>query len=263
MSGAAEGLNGEDENKTPGYMSKEAWIEKGNDADEWVSEEEFKRRGVLMDAISKSNKENKALRDSVGTLEESVESLVQFSQTAAKNAHDAALRDLKADQNDAVKDNDAAKVKEIGDEIIKVEAEAPIAPAPGKPKVEPEIDNWVNERPWFKENAEMSTYAHKMFGAYTKKDGLSVTEALAKTDKAVKRAFKEDFPKYFKDDTGGDADMESDKGSSDVLSRGDGSVSKSVSEKDLTPTEQACWNVLKNSSSNKLTLKEYLKQARA
>ncbi len=151
----------------------------------WIGAEEFLKREPLFDRIKQSSKEVKELK-------KTIESMATHFKKAQEVAVAKAISDLKSQRKEAIQTGDVDKVEEIDkaiDEQKQIKADAP-----AKPEAPPEIVEWVSKNPWFDNDKEMADFAV----AYNKTQidkGMNLSEALDKTEKAVKKAFPEKFTK--------------------------------------------------------------------
>jgi hypothetical protein len=151
----------------------------------WIGAEEFLKREPLFDRIKQSSKEVKELK-------KTIESMATYHKRAVEAEVAKRISDLKSQKKEAIQTGDVDKVEEIDkaiDEQKQIKADIPT-----KKEAPPEIVEWVGKNPWFDTDKEMADFAV----AYNKTQidkGMSLSEALDKTEKAVKKAFPDKFTK--------------------------------------------------------------------
>lgn len=180
----------------------------------WKTAAQFIRAGQeYLPFVQKENRELKAaaertaaelaaLRDEVGTTQADMRKLLDFSRRAGKEAYERARRDILAEQRQAVVEGDAvaydaAQQKLDAMEGTRVEVEAP-APEPVlvKPKitVEPEIDAFVRDNPWFLQSPVLNP---AMKGAHNQvilsHPAMSLGDQLERAKQMVMRQYPEAF----------------------------------------------------------------------
>lgn len=148
----------------------------------FVSAEEFLKREPLFERIKDQSKELKSVKRSLDAMTSQFKTQVD-AQVALQVKH------LKAQKTEAIKAGNVAQVEEI--ETAITQAEQTTAPAVGEPD---EVVEWIGNNQWFEENEEMKLFAMAHNKTYVEKHkNASISDSLTATEKAVKKAFPEEF----------------------------------------------------------------------
>ena len=153
------------------------------DPEKWSDAATFVQRGKDIMPILKANNAKLVgtvddLTGKVGKLEsalaEANESMKEFRlyhDETAKRSYEAALRDLKAQKVEAVKEADGERVVEIDDAITELNSRAPkplkqetvAPPTQTPPTVHPDYKAWETDNPWLADK-EKQAYAASIAG---------------------------------------------------------------------------------------------------
>lgn len=176
----------EQEARTLGWLPKEQF--KGDPA-KWTDAETFVARGKEIMPILRKN--NERLLAEVGTvrtqlnevqtaLKEATESLEEFrkyNEETSRRAYERAVRDLRAQKVEAIKEGDGEKVVEIEDAMAQLDAQskkvtsapapapkpAAAAPAPA-PEIHPDFKAWEQDNKAWLAEPEKQAYAQSVAG---------------------------------------------------------------------------------------------------
>lgn len=182
-----------------GFITKEEWIAKGRDPDEWRDPDEFKKRGDEILPIVK--KERDELREEIKHLKGDIDKIISFNNRQEKRLRDEgykqALKDIEAKRDEAIEDGDKETVKKLDkdrDEIIKAQNKPEEQPQ-GEPS--PDFIEFKKRNPWYQSDTELTKYADSeaMVGMFQGmlSAGKSAKEAFAEVEELVKLKFANKF----------------------------------------------------------------------
>jgi len=175
--------------RADGWLPKEEY--KG-DPEKWVDPKTWVEKGPLLKRISSQSTHIKELKRTVDAMARHLEASVQagVKQELAK---------LNAAKKEAVKEGDVEKVEAIDRQID--QAKATKADIPTAKEVAPEIETWVGQNPWYKDDPEMHDFARAFNDTYFKRHpNGDLSDSLKATTDAVKKAFPEKFAVTKKED---------------------------------------------------------------
>lgn len=185
------------------------WVPKDEfkgDPDKHRSAEEFLERGETILPILQ--RDNKRLHEGFGKLEkelketrESAAGVEELVRKQAEREYKKELRDLERRLDAAIETADVTQARQIRAEITELQGGEPAPkrePKPvgevDQPKVDPEIQSWITDNPWFDKSAALRSYAVEEYGELEQRyPGKSRTELLAE----VKQRTVERFPEKF------------------------------------------------------------------
>jgi hypothetical protein len=178
----------------------------------WVDAETFVKRGREINPILKKNNDRllaeiKALKAEVDASKMSVKKLEEHNANIETKAYERAIKDLKAQRREAMKQGELDTAMDLEDAIEKMEEEKPQPTAAteetkkfpeGDPRNDPVLTAWATEnKRWFNDdNPEMVDYANVVGMRLRRQDpdNKVVGEAfLAKVLDAVKKQYPEKF----------------------------------------------------------------------
>lgn len=183
----------------------------------WRSAEEFLKRGqdilpmVRKDLIrerergTKMEEEIKALRQTVDEQKAAMEDLLRMARTADERGYKRGIEELKLKRREAASAGDHAAVVAITEQIEEVEEaratappaqppKAPPAPVPQPPKLDPVVEKFISENPWFNSDPVLHRAMEAEHMALLEDmPGLSLTENL----RTAKEAVMARYPKKF------------------------------------------------------------------
>lgn len=172
----------EQEARTLGWVPQDQF--KGDPA-KWTDAETFVARGKeIMPILRKNNEklvgEVDALKGELSTLQRTVQeanealaAFKEYHEETSKRAYEAALRDLRKQKAEAIKEGDGDKVVEAEEAIDKLTAEAAkpkpaAAPAPAPtPQIHPVLVKWEEDNAAWLAEPEKKAYATSI-GAYVR-----------------------------------------------------------------------------------------------
>ncbi len=186
---------------------------------QWRTAEEFLKRGqdilpmVRKDLIrerergTKMEEEIKALRQTVDEQKLAMDDLLKMARTASESGYKRALEELKAKKRQAAQAGDIAGVVAIDDQISEVEearadavpppreaAPAPKNPQPVPPRVDPAVERFVSENPWFNTDQVLHKAMETEHMALLQDaPGLSLEENLDRAKEAVMARYPRKF----------------------------------------------------------------------
>ena len=184
----------ESKDETPsGYMSREEWIAKGNDPDEFISPAQFKKNGELLARIKLLEDEKKA---SSMDFETRLQKLSKFHELELKQK----VADLEDKFSRAVELADVDEAKKIRKDIDALSKDiepettnAPVQSGQYTAQDEQLIVKFNEENPWVMENTPKATYAQDRF-AEALNARWTVAQAIAYTQQEVGKAFPDTNP---------------------------------------------------------------------
>lgn len=151
-----ESGNDKPDNLPPGYMTKEEWVEKGNDPDDWRSPEIWKERGVWLERMKRTKQEHDSQIRNLNTLHRAQ---LQIQRQALEKSRD-----------DAIEEGDKAAVKGYDKQLKAIDGQEQLlgpddskAP-PSAPQIAREVNQWNAENPWINNPKDPRTViAHTVF----------------------------------------------------------------------------------------------------
>lgn len=175
--------------------TESGWKPKGDwdgEPDDWVSAQEFNRRGELLRKIHNQNRQIKQLDGVVNTLAKQQKKIFDAG-------YDKAKKELKSRLREAAKDGDDATADVIEDRLEQLEAQKAqdiqaLTPSAPVAAVVPEFSSWVERNQWFTKYPEMRGYAEGIGMKYaaenSEKTNIEVYDYVTRT---VKAKFPERF----------------------------------------------------------------------
>ena len=148
----------ESENKATelGWVPKDQW--EGN-PDEWVSAKQFLQRGELFGRIN-------SYKHEVINLKKTVDALVKHNEKVYDAGYKDAIKSLKQEKREALREGDTERVLDIEDRIEELETEHVEKKQEFKqevqvntPQMPPSWEPWVQANPWYVNDPEMRGYA--------------------------------------------------------------------------------------------------------
>lgn len=168
-----------------GWKPKEEWNGEG----EWIEAAEFNRRGPLFDTIGKLKDEIRDYKKSADALIEHNKRLQDHAKQAEDRGKEKAVKELERKRMEAVQDGDVELFQEI-DEEIKEYSKQPEEEAKGH--IDPSITEWISKNDWFEKDEAMTSYMIHKQNEYLNK-GLSIPDALKRSEDAVRSEFSHKF----------------------------------------------------------------------
>lgn len=173
-------------------------------ADRWKPAEEFLEEGKRINGYLRKDLEKLraelASRDAnIAALQQSMTEFAAFHKETEKKAYERAVRDLKAERREALRDNDGERVAEIEDQIEQL-AEASPARIPGVPQVQtpPPVDPawaaWLSENDWFNSSPKTRAITNG-YGDLLRTEQPNLVGRPFLDE--VTRRVREDFPQWF------------------------------------------------------------------
>ena len=144
--------------------------------------------------------QNQAVEDLKRQNEEIRETLRYTSDMVRKSeerGYNRALAEAKAEREAAVDAGDRAAFRAAEAKITDLEKDKPKPPpaATAPASVPPEVQEWVEANPWFREDRELGAQADALHTSLQRRmPGLSLKENLARVTAAIKAANPEKFP---------------------------------------------------------------------
>lgn len=181
-----------------GWKPKEEWE---GSSSEWVSADEFNRRGELMDTISTLNKRDKSKDDRIDKLETALKELGEHNKKIAEKEYERALATLKKQKVQALEMDDHERVVEVEDKIEEVkEAKRKFEQSssvdkeePRQPESNPVVEQWKQNNQWYTTNLAMRGAADAFANDYITRNPSAVSDAEAVLN-YVDQQIKKEFP---------------------------------------------------------------------
>lgn len=139
-----EEQDGKPEPEAPkGFISKEAWIESGKPAEDWVSPEVFKERTLRIQSESRLKRELKQREED---FDNRLKNLNAYSQAQLKRQRE----ELLSKRDEYIEVADKAGVKKIDKELEDLNAHADLVKDEPKQQIQkpPEVVEWEEENAW-------------------------------------------------------------------------------------------------------------------
>ena len=161
---------------------------------EFISADEFLRRGELFSKI-------KSLKDEIHHLKADLGAVVQHHTQVKEAEFKRAVEYLKAEKKAALDEGDHEKVIDIDDQIAEVREAQKLSQRPNVASTNPQIAamqetfvNWVDDNGWYNQNEELHDYADSV-GLRLRRTNPELSYEKILTEVAKKT--KERFPEYF------------------------------------------------------------------
>lgn len=173
----------------------------GRNGASWVDADEFVQRGETMMPLLLER--NRALDKQVSTLgndltetKTMMQTLLERTRKAEETGYKRALSELEAKQRAAVQAGDTEAFEGAARQIKELTPPPP-PPEPPKPAaqtVDPVIQTWIADNPWFNRDPEANAIATGIHGVVSQTmPHLSLEEKLAETTRRVRRRMPELF----------------------------------------------------------------------
>ena len=139
---------------------------------------------------------NDSLSNQVDQLNDKLNQVVQFQSEMKQKAVDKAIRELKSERTEAIKDGDHEKVEELDVEISKQEV--------AKPANNIILDQWLGRNPWYQADEDLAVEADIIAkqlqdtGRF-QADDASYEKLLKQVESRVKKQFPDKFKNPKKD----------------------------------------------------------------
>lgn len=181
-----------------GWKPREEW---NGEEKEWRSAAEFLRRGEEIGAFMKRDlqtlrSQNAALQSQLQEMSQTMEEFREFSAKAEQRAYERAVKDLKAEKRNALREGDHERVAELEDQLDGLEPPAKPTKRPPAPKIDPEFLQWRSENAWFGDGGDLvATALAETLAAVVARENPGLT-GRAFYDK-VKERVKQEVPERF------------------------------------------------------------------
>jgi hypothetical protein len=172
--------------------------------EKWRPAEEFLEEGKRINGFLRKDMDKLraelAKRDgTVAEMQRTMREFASFHQQTEQKAYERALRALKDERKEALREGDGAKVVEIEDQMDQlaeaapqVREQAPAAKAP--PTEDPVWVAWVGENAWFRDNVKLRAISNG-YGDIVRAENPTLVGRPFLEE--VKRRVQEDFPEHF------------------------------------------------------------------
>ena len=164
------------------------------DEKDWVTADEFNRRGELLRKIHNQNRTIKQL-DTV------VANLAKQQKKIFDAGYDKARRELRVEHREAVREGNDAAADAIEAQMVALETQrqqdmeaVSVQVAPEQPAVAPEFVGWVQRNQWFIKNPALRSYAESIGTKHAADNpGKTNTQIYQYVTDEVKKRFPEEF----------------------------------------------------------------------
>lgn len=179
-----------------GWVSKDQWVEKGKDPDDWVSAKKFNERGSMIGQIKALQKQN---AESEKTFSQRLDRVNNFHEQQLKTK----LAELKTQRREAIEQADIETVEELDAQIDEIKAVAPEETKTDETKEEDEtaapgewtkgenksMKDWNGQNEWIDDDDDPRSHFAK--GRFNKhlSAGKSVDDAITALNKDMAKAF--------------------------------------------------------------------------
>lgn len=183
-----------------GWTPKDEWVAEGKDPDDWKDARTYIREGEMMERITKQSNALDRYKSKIDNLEKSLKMLTDHNLRIAQIERDRAIKELKAQKAEALRDNDADKVVELDEKIQEVKeqtAEAKEAKSEGTQTPDPDAVEWLNDpkNTWYHDDFELHDEADRFFVFKTRKGNLTTKEILKELEKHMQEKYPQKFGK--------------------------------------------------------------------
>lgn len=182
----------EEQASEQGWMPKKDWVELGRDENEWRPAKEFVDRGELYKSIHTTKRELKQTQQALDALQ-------RHHKYVFEKAHQQALKDLRADKRQAIRNEDFELLEKIETEIeeltdqykqeSQVVANATSVPQSGGA---PAFQSFVDKNQWYVTDKQLRDEADAA-GFIFLNNGGNREELFTHVEKEMKRKFPEKF----------------------------------------------------------------------
>lgn len=174
----------------------------------------------LLREVRRLSATNEELQSTIGSIRADMTQFVEFHKESEKRGYEKALRDVKAEQQQAfndgnepafraasekldqlIKSHPAVVGKDLGEPKPAVREKSPSSVNTGNPELdrwlgtEPgALDDWMSQNTWFNEDLEMADYAEKVDKMLHRKYKLSIPQSQHLEE--VTNEVKKKFPNY-------------------------------------------------------------------
>jgi len=186
----------ESEARQQGWSEKEKWR---GDPDKWIDAETFVRRGeeflpIVQAQLRKEREANERKEREYAERLTRIESATNAAIKKQRETYERELKAIDARMAQAREDGDADLVWRLSERKGELNAAPPpTEPEQTGPQRIPEVDQWIEQNPWFLTNPEAQAVAQAA-ATRAKQSGATVAQELAAATDTVKRRFPELFP---------------------------------------------------------------------
>lgn len=168
------------------HMSKEEWVAKGNNEDDYKTPEQFEEAGKWIGITKKMQRDMDEMKRSMGQQhEDQIEGLNKLHSAQMQ----AQIQTLTAKRELAIEDRDPDAIRAAQTEIDNVHANNP-APVqqPQQQQKDPDIAAWERDNPWIMDQSEKTAFANARMNTYLQ-GGYSMADALKNLDGDISRTY--------------------------------------------------------------------------
>lgn len=176
-----------------GWKPKEEW---DGSPEDWIDAKEFNQRGEYMDRIKTQSSLIKKLEKKLDSHEMTIKELAEHHKKVAEIEYTKALNDLKALKIDALNVGDHEQVVKIDDKLQDLKATKPVAPKEAKEELHPDVVEWIDDNPWYNEDALLRGAAEGLVQDMIKKNPSLQGQVKEVLDRVTTK-LKEEFPTKF------------------------------------------------------------------
>jgi hypothetical protein len=162
----------EEKARAQGWRPIEEW-EGGEDT--WVDFKEFNHRGELLDRIKSQTSKIKAQDSKIDELGKAMQTLGEHNQRIAEMEYKKALSELRDQRTVAMSEQDFDMLQDIEDQIEELKEldpkKQPVSPSinlSSKGSPPPELDRWMEDNTWYRQDPAMRGAADQLAIEYVK-----------------------------------------------------------------------------------------------
>lgn len=141
------------------------------DAEDHVSAKEFNFRGELMDRIKAQTSQGRTQDGKIAEMEAALHSLGEHNKKVQEVAYKKAINDLKKQKVEALEVDDHTSVVDIDEQMAdlketKKQADAEPAPTTQEDVLDPLVEKWISDNPWYETNPALQGAADGLARSY-------------------------------------------------------------------------------------------------
>jgi len=166
-----------------GWVDQEEWVEQGNSEEDWITHQEFNRRGELFDKIAKQNKRIKQM-------EATMFEFKKHHDKVAETSYKKALEDLKAQKIEAMENGEFSQVADIDEQLADLKTKSKETTDTS----DAAFMEWRSENSWYDDDPVLREEADIIAAGYlTRNQDKTVSDAGEFVTEKIKKMYPEKF----------------------------------------------------------------------